>query len=80
MKYDDRRRLLGLTWIGWLNLIALQWVGLRLAAVVEPPDDVQTGWTVKRWWPLEGWRGVYKVASVGVAVAMVVLVAWAVRS
>lgn len=64
MTHDSRRRLFGLTWIGWTNLLLLQWFGLRLAAVVEPPDDTHVGYTVKRWWPLAGWRTEYKLASV----------------
>lgn len=64
MKHDDRRRVFGLTWIGWANLLALQWIGLRLAAVVEPPDDTHVGYTAKRYWPLAGWRMPYKIASI----------------
>lgn len=63
MTHDSRRRLLGLTWIGWTNLLALQWFGLRLAAVVEPPDDTHVGYTAVRRWPIAGWSTTYKLAS-----------------
>lgn len=75
MKHDDRRRLLGLTWIGWANLLGLQWIGLRLAAVVEPPDDTHVGYTVKRWWPLAGWQPEYRATSVAWALAVAGVVA-----
>lgn len=33
--YDDQRRVFGLTKIGWINILVLQWFGLRLAAECE---------------------------------------------
>lgn len=74
MKHDDRRRVFGLTWIGWANLLGLQWIGLRLAAVVEPPDDTHAGYTFKRRWPLAGWRPEYKIASVAWPSSVLLLV------
>jgi hypothetical protein len=75
MRHDDRRRLFGLTWIGWLNLLGLQWVGLRLAAVVAPPDDTHVGWAVCGRLPVSGWRWPYKAVSVAWLAAVVA--AWA---
>ena len=30
------RRVLGLTWVGWLNFLLLQWLGVRLCGRYEP--------------------------------------------
>lgn len=70
MKHDDRRRMLGLTWIGWLNLVILQWTGHRLAAKVDEHEE-HVGFAIRRWWPLSGWLGPYRSASVAVAGAIV---------
>lgn len=80
MKHDSRRRLLGLTWIGWTNLLLLQWFGLRLAAIVEPPDDTHVGYTVKRRWPLAGWSGQYRSLSFAWLALVVMIVMWTVRA
>lgn len=58
-----QREFYGLTWVGWLNMLVLQWLGLRLAYVVPaagvalaPPRRV--GWALA--WgvlPLAGWWG-----------------------
>lgn len=73
-------RLLGLTWLGWLNLVLLQWMCLALEAVVDgPPDDAShdtiSGWRVVTTLPLVRWRTRYK--ALGVAwLVVVVLIVW----
>lgn len=37
--YRPTRRFLGLTWLGWLNFVIAQWVGVRLIVMVVPDDD-----------------------------------------
>ena len=54
------RRIFGLTWVGWLNVLALQWLCVRLAYQVD------TGGRPIRWnllvgvVPLTGWRSPYR--------------------
>lgn len=43
------------SWLWYLNALALQWFGVRLARVME--GERQTGWTVVFRWPLTGWNG-----------------------
>ena len=51
-------RVLGLSWVGWLNFILLQWVGIRLAYVVDGRRI--TRWYLLRWIvPLTGWWSHY---------------------
>lgn len=51
MKDHEMRRLLGLTWCGWLNFLLLQWLCLRLVRVVDDDDDTVTGYQI-RWMPI----------------------------
>lgn len=45
------RRVLGLTWVGWLNRLILRWFCIRLHYVVET-DNTISRWGVTRWvWP-----------------------------
>lgn len=62
MRYDDQRRVGGLTWIGWLNLAVLQWLCLRLASYTDDAG-VMVGWTVRPMPPVVRWRSPYDVAS-----------------
>lgn len=55
------RRVLGLTWVGWLNFCVLQWLGLRLAYEVEtqgfhPKYGEVVGWQLKRVRPMKHWN------------------------
>lgn len=46
------RRLLGLTWIGWLNFLVLRWFFVRLFYVVES-DGTISRWGLTKWvWPI----------------------------
>jgi hypothetical protein len=57
-----KRELLGLTWCGWLNVLVLQWLGLRLAYSIERADSATvTEWRLMRWIvPLTGWWHPYR--------------------
>lgn len=45
------RRVLGLTWVGWLNMLVLRWFFVRLYYMVET-DNTISGWGLHRWvWP-----------------------------
>lgn len=45
------RRVLGLTWVGWLNILLLRWFFVRLYYVVEQ-DNTVSGYGLHRWvWP-----------------------------
>lgn len=77
--YDMQRRVLGLTKVGWLNLLVLQWLGMRLAANCDLTDrgHVIVGWSVRPTWPLAHWRADYRIAGAAwaalVAIAVVLL-------
>lgn len=64
MRYEDQRRLLGLTWIGWINVLLFQWLGFRLAATVQGRHDTIVGYCVRWRLPLHVWRWPYQVLSV----------------
>lgn len=51
-------KFLGYTWVGWLNILVLQWLFVRLAREI----DIETGATESYAWikgvvPLTGWFG-----------------------
>lgn len=75
--YDDQRRAFGLTKVGWLNLILLQWFGWRLFADCDRTDrgHLIVGWSVCRAWPLAAWRLDYQIVSVAWAVLVLLAVA-----
>lgn len=60
----------GMTWVGWVNFIVLQWFGLRLTRILaghkDEPGGTQAaartiGWATTRWvWPLTGWWSDYR--------------------
>ena len=56
IRHDDRRRLGGLTWIGWANVLVFQWFGVRLVARCDDETGVHLGYD---WWlgvwPLAKW-------------------------
>jgi len=57
-------RVLGLTWVGWLNFLLLQWVGLRLCGVFDGGSAAWVGWSY--YWPvlpLSGWWTDYVPAT-----------------
>lgn len=63
MGYPERR-FLGLTWVGWLNFLLLQWFGVRLGGRFEksryPAPVVFAGWFVRvPVLPLSGWWASY---------------------
>lgn len=60
MKYPSRT-ILGLTWIGWLNFMIFQWLGIRLQGVVRSRDDMTISKLQIRWGhlPLTGWWSGY---------------------
>lgn len=64
--YDAQRRFLGLTKIGWLNLLVMQWFGTRLHAEVDRTErgDEIVCWGVRWALPLRWWRLDYRIASV----------------
>ncbi len=45
------RRFRGMTWVGWLNTIVLQWTGVRLVYRVEENNTI-SGWGYVLAWPL----------------------------
>ena len=47
MKYP-KRKFLGKTWVGWLNILILQWFFIRLAYGDK--------WRILKWiYPMTGW-------------------------
>lgn len=54
-----RKKVLGHTWLGWLNKLILQWLFIRLAE--ELHGDSHNQWVILRWvWPTTGWTTDYK--------------------
>lgn len=52
MKADSIRRVLGLTWVGWLNFLLLRWFFVRLSYQVEDNGD-RGRFALVRWiWPI----------------------------
>lgn len=57
------RKFLGLTWVGWLNFVVLQWFGIRYALIVTSEDttvylpdrEIVVGWGLCRCPPLTNW-------------------------
>lgn len=54
------KRVLGFTWVGWLNIVVLQWFCVRLGYAL----DKETGSFVRWTWvgpvlPLTGWWSDY---------------------
>lgn len=54
-----RRRLLGLTWVGWLNFLVLRWLLVRLAYNSEPGRPVE--WSLLRWYRPIPWSPMLKL-------------------
>jgi hypothetical protein len=52
------RTLLGYTWVGWLNILLLQWFGFRVFYVLEGGRATAYGLTGPTL-PLTGWWGRY---------------------
>lgn len=59
------KTFLGLTVVGWFNMLILQWFCVRLAYSVDPkPNDGSVGFGfLYPIVPLTGWRGRYAPAS-----------------
>lgn len=61
------RTLLGMTWVGWLNFLLLQWFGLRLCwspTVVEGRAVVRLRRLEFLAWPLSRWYWSWRVEIV----------------
>lgn len=57
MRYPERS-FLGYTWVGWLNIVLLQWFWLRLQGSID--NDRPTQWQIiTPVAPLTGWRSNY---------------------
>lgn len=54
------KRLFGRTWLGWLNIIILQWLFIRLARVVDKDGNTESYCILKYVWPTTGWKNDYK--------------------
>lgn len=59
MNYPTRKYL-GKTWVGWLNIAILQWIGVRLGGAFEADGETFAHW-IAMWpvLPLSGWWGCF---------------------
>lgn len=59
IKLTKRKSFFGHTWLGWLNLIILQWFFIRLAEELDL-QNMHRKWTILRWViPTTGWKSDY---------------------
>jgi len=55
-----KRKFLTNTWVGWLNILILQWLFIRLAYVTDTEKPDWCGWKLQKGIvPLTGWWSDY---------------------
>lgn len=58
--YAGRKKFFGHTWLGWLNIIVLQWFCIRLAQSIDMTTQDRK-WFILKWIvPTTGWNSDYK--------------------
>lgn len=63
MRYP-RKHFLGFTWVGWLNVLVLQWFCIRLQGMQYYYQGfTYLTWQIRFCYPLTGWWSKYKPAK-----------------
>jgi hypothetical protein len=58
MNYPTRK-FLGFTWVGWLNILLVQWFCARLQGCIDDEDGKTTWFIITPVAPLTGWKTNY---------------------
>lgn len=61
MKNRRLKIFMGHSWVGWFNILILQWFFIRLGYIADFDSGKIEKYIIRRWIvPLTGWRGEFK--------------------